>query len=238
MGTNRGHTVTTGDCSIGESVVLTCDTRGDARASWGVAIFAVALAGYGAHQVSLKPMDWSRDGPILAAFIWVFPAIAAGLTLCAVWTTLRWRKHGRTLLEVAVRARSSRKNFAAVAYSSSHASPRGPATVTLERLRTRQVRPGGKNRTRTDSTWKSSQLVEADPRAIGRPGSAAGDSRVYAIQCDVPPATPGSAKGANESIHWTLTLTVPTDGVDLVARFDVPEYLVCGSADDAEHETR
>ncbi len=219
---------------------ISCDTRGDARTSWIMSVVCASLAGYGAYQMSRGPLDWKRDGPILAIFLIVFPGIALLIVLGSIWTTFRWRRQGESTLEIPWPYGRSGQPLRGVIRSARHLPIVGPARVTLERLETRVTRHAGKTRTRTDCTWRASHEVAATlgspplrvSATTGPPTSAGGT--VFPVQIEIPAdvRAPGLASGGDGRVKWALTLEAPTLGVDYMVRFDIPAYAIQGDDDE------
>lgn len=232
------------DDPSGCPLVLTCDTGATARMSLLFAGACAIGAGYGAYSISRGPMDWGRDGPILAIFLYVFPAIAAVLLLGSVVATVRWRKQGKTTLRIprgyAIEGDLLKGTIECVRTLELI----GPARATLECTESQTVRSGSKTRTHTRQVWAEEVALEPAPLPpiSARNRAAANEGTCFALEIRVPgirrvrdhaPTQPGVAS-ERASLRWKLTVAAPTRGLDHESSFDVPILSRRDAQDDGE----
>lgn len=212
-------------------LVLTCDTAGAAITSWFFAGACALGACYGAYAMTRGSPDWSRDGPILAVFVYVFPAVATLFVLGSVLATLRWRRQGVTRLRIPRGFVVEGGQLSGTVECSRSLDAIGPATATLECIESRTVRRGGKSQTRTRQVWSERTPLEPAACAITARGRAAsGGGACFSLRVRVPelqrapdpsPGRPGEV-AADAFLRWRLTVAIPTQGLDHESCFDVP----------------
>jgi hypothetical protein len=175
--------------------------------------------------------NWSRDWPILVAFVYVFPAVGALLLLATMWGTLRWRKQGVTKLVIPRGWAAEGDVLRGTIECSRELEITGPAKARLECVESRTVRRNSKTHTEVRQVWSEEIAVTPASKVITARNRAAADAGTsFAIEFRVPEirrvsdAAPTQRGVASESasVGWKLTLEAATRGMDHESSFDVP----------------
>ncbi|MBK6781407.1 MAG: hypothetical protein IPI38_14300 [Gemmatimonadetes bacterium] len=166
-----------------------------------------------------------------ALFVWLFPLVALGLAAAAVHQTLRKRRFGSPVFELA-----TRPGVVGRALAGQVLVPRGlPAEsdvkVTLKCLRLVTTGSGKNRRTTTSTLWEREQQL---------PGSlVAGEGLripvAFAIPSDAPPT---DERNSRDTVRWDLEVQSALPGVDFKARFEVPVFVTPESARPLTDEER
>jgi len=194
--------------------------RAQAGNLWGFALFwtlvSVPAAYFGVRQAL-------QTGDKAPWVVLLFPAIGCVLIAAAIYATLRVRRYGRSVLELAaVPAPLGREITGTIRVSRGLDPAHG---VQLELSCIRRVTSGsGKNRsTREEILWQDEQAI-------------AGGSRQYdGVSIPVRMAIPAEAEPCDDSnalnrVLWRLVARVTTPGVDYAATFEVPVFRTAESA--------
>ena len=211
---------------------IASDTASSAAISWGFSLFIAALTGYGAYSMTRGEVNWSRDWPILGAFVMLFPAIAAFLVLSSIWATMLLKKQGRTVLHIPSGFVVEGESLRGFIVCSRALKLRGPARLCLECLERRTVpdREDGGTRTETRKVVSLEQTIEPESQgAVARNTRAPGCGTRFALDIAVPklsrvPNPLPTARGTvskSARVQWNVSLEAPTSGLDFQAHFDL-----------------
>lgn len=163
-----------------------------------------------------KELESGNTAVLLVA---LFPIVGAGLLVWALRETLRYRKFGISVLELAHLPGVVGRGLGGLLRTNVALAPREGVTVTLTCVR-RVVRRSGKNSSTSETIlWQGEErLPEVTPDPDGR-GSMI--RVLFRLPKDVEPSD--DSKPENRVI-WRLTATAEIPGVDYFAAFEVPVF--------------
>lgn len=222
-------------------LVIKCDTRSSAGWSWLFSALVAGLAGYSAYSMTRGSVNWSRDWPILACFVIVFPAIACLFILASAWATLLARKQGVTILRIPRGYVVEGEVLRGTIECARSLELLGPAKATLDCLELRSLPEEPDTKIVKRTAWSDEATLHPARRAVStRDRSAADAGTQFVLEIRVPelrrtsqaaPTDRGVVSQAAR-IRWTLTVTAPLRGLDYEAHFDLPILSTSACADD------
>lgn len=194
--------------------LISSSNQSEMWGSIGVALFWTALSIYMVFKIFGITADWSKDGPILAVVLIVFPGVSICLLIQALIAARRYDKFGKSVFELSAQGAYVGKTMRGVIRPSKVLNPLAPSELTLECTETRQIRSAsGKTRSETRSIWKESKTI---------PVNTYRSSRTFPVEWNIPESAMSvSDKRAKGTINWVLRLKVPTDGVDYKSEFPI-----------------
>ena len=158
------------------------------------------------------------EGNRAALIALLFPAVGLGLLIWAVRATLRRRRYGTSVLELATLPAAIGHALEGTVRTPADLRPADGFRVVLSCIR--RVRTGsGRNRSTSESIlWQEERRVLAG--GLGVPIA-------FALPSDAVPADP--ARG-DDRTFWRLEVSAEVPGVDYVSRFEVPVFRTAASA--------
>jgi hypothetical protein len=163
-----------------------------------------------------------EPGNRLALIGLLFPVIGAGLLVAAVRATLRERKFGISVLELATTPGVVGHGLAGSVRVGSTVLPAGGFLATLSCVNIRTT-GAGKSRSISETLrWQDQQAVAAQ-RTGGR--TREGIATVIPVRFRIPEdAVPTDDADPDDRIVWRLDVTAAVPGVDYAATFEVPVF--------------
>ncbi|HTV40260.1 MAG TPA: hypothetical protein VMF08_06780 [Candidatus Sulfotelmatobacter sp.] len=174
---------------------------------------------FGSAAISLVVVPWQwRQGNHAVLMALVFPVIGLVLVAFAVWTTMAWRRFGRTVFEMA--------SVPAAAGGALSGAIRVPGAIRPEHgwhvalscvLRKTAGRANNLRTTERilwrDETWLRRDLPQAGSNQTSIP-----------VFFRLPENKPDSTPAAGDGIHWRLEASARFAGPDFHAAFEVPVF--------------
>ena len=158
----------------------------------------------------------------------LFPLIGAGLLVWAIRVTLRWRRFGRTVFEMArVPGVVGGPLQGVIRIPSRFPPPEEGFEITLGCVH-RRVRGSGKNRsTREDVLWQDQRVLDRPLRSGAQAGTIL--PVIFAIPYD---AEETRREPSDDQIVWRLRVRAELPGVDLSETFEIPVFRTGDSSPD------
>ena len=201
-----------------------CDSKGSFIALFIFAFFWCALS---SPLVFFLPEELQK-GNYAALFGLIFPLVGILLLTAAVKAWVRWRKFGTSVFELLGETGVIGGDLRGNLLLAPTVAPNGDMLVSLTCVE-RTTSGSGKSRSTTERT-----LWEAKEKRSVLKGSLYGG---IPIAFTIPFECEPTSRDTNPSIGWTLSVSVPTSGVDLEARFSVPVFKNASSREELTSES-
>lgn len=192
-----------------EGIIRSGD-RGTVIALWLVAVVWNAVAG---PLLFVVPEEVA-DGNHLALIGLIFPLVGLGLVVWAVRTSLRWRKFGTSVLQLAV---TPAPVGGALAGTLATRLERAPASVRLRLTCVARTRDSDGD-THDSLLWHDEASVPGT--ALRREPAGLAVPFAFAIPGDARPTD----RESSPEIRWRLEARAAVAGVDYASGFDVPVF--------------
>lgn len=186
---------------------------------WGAWVFAALwnLVSVPAAVFGVRAALGQGNRAALVALL--FPAIGAGLLVWAVRATLRRRRFGTSVLELATLPAAIGHTLEGTVRTPVWLRPPEGFRATLTCLR-RVTTGGGRNRSTSETVlWQDEQTVQ---------GTGVGVPIAFALPADAPPADPLLA---GDRTFWRLAVTAKLEGIDYASAFEVPVFRTAASGE-------
>ncbi len=201
---------------------IECSTRRKMWTAWAFTTFWNVVS-VPASMVAVREALQSREYmPLLAL---TFPAVGLGLLVWALRETVRHRKYGVTVFELAHLPGVIGRGIGGLIRTSLLLAPEDGFEVSLTCLN-RVTRGSGKHRSTTENIrWQETVTVTDFQRDLERAGT------MVPVAFSLPPDVDGSDDSKpDDQIIWRLEVSADVLGVDYLARFDVPVFRTPESA--------
>lgn len=182
-----------------------------------IVLFVVTLY-WNAISVPLAavfPHDEVAKANWIPLLVLIFPAVGAILLLCLVVKTLRWRKYGRSVFEMASVPGVIGGQLAGVVRVSKKVEPDDGFRLTLHCIQT--IAAGDSSSEK--SVWQDEQVIGRELSQSNPENSAIPVLFQIPYEC-----LPTDLEGENRPTYWRLTVSAKTPGLDYSATFDVPVF--------------
>jgi hypothetical protein len=201
---------------------VTDASRATMLVAWGFALFWNSIA-----WISMAAAMGEVEGWRLAA-VALFPAVGAGLLVWAVRETVRYRRFGASVLELATLPGVIGLGLAGTVHVPSALHRAEEYRVTLRRIERTTSGSGRNRRTHEFTRWEE----QASARSLrGATGVSVPVS--FRIPAGEPPST---VELAGSTTVWRLEVRAEVPGVDYAARFEVPVFAVPAGSEGAVGE--
>ena len=197
--------------------------RGHAVALW---LFALVWNAISLPAAWTVPAKIARAGAEPAEFVvFLFPLVGIGLLVAAARATLRWRKFGRTTLELKTLPGVIGGPLRCELHTGARLAEAEVVTFTLENVRRRRSGSGKNASANERISWQTEKLV---PRAYF---SSAGGT-IVPVEFAIPYTCAASSAGASDdAILWRLRVAASVAGVDYADCFEVPVFKTAESSE-------
>lgn len=157
--------------------------------------------------------------PKAAYLVFLFPLIGLGILAGAIYTTVRWRKYGRTRFIPSTWPGNIGGYLGGVIEVPVRVTPEAEARLQLKCVR-RETRGTGKQRRTTENVlWAHEELIARDKWVTGLGGTQ------IPVLFYIPPESAGTDDSdRNNEIVWRLTAEAAVPGVDFSVQFVVPVF--------------
>ncbi len=165
------------------------------------------------------------EGRTAAWLALVFPLVGAGLLVWAVRTTLRYRRYGISVLELATVPGGVGHSLAGIVRTTSLLQPHDGFLVRLRCIR-RVTRGSGKHRSTSETVlWEEERRVRGEPSR-----TAHGMGMAIPVGFPLPlDAAPTDSRNARDQVLWRLVVAASVPGVDYESTFEVPVFRTAAS---------
>ena len=178
--------------------------------------------------------DWSRTRPQPGWFarlfdykpvlilLCLFPAVGLGLLVAAARATVRERKFGVSVLDLATKPGLVGHGLAGTVRAASDALPTSGYLATLTCVNVRTT-GSGKNRSTTETVrWQDQETVSGQRTASG---AGRGIETTIPVRFRIPPdVAPTDDTDPSDRTVWRLQVTAAVPGADYAAAFEVPVF--------------
>ena len=163
-----------------------------------------------------------EQGNRLALIGLLFPVVGLGLLVAAARATIRERKFGVSVLELATKPGLVGHGLAGTVRAASDALPTSGYLATLTCVNVRTT-GSGKNRSTTETVcWQDQETVSGQRTASG---AGRGIETTIPVRFRIPPdVAPTDDTNPSDRTVWRLQVTAAVPGVDYTAAFELPVF--------------
>jgi hypothetical protein len=195
---------------------IECSTRRKMWGTWAFATFWNLVSVPASFMAVREVLRTGEYTPLLAL---IFPVVGLGLLTWALRETVRHRKYGVTVFELAHNPGVIGRGIGGLVRTSTPLTPGGGFEVTLTCLR-RVTTGSGKHRSTSETIqWQEKVTAANFQRDVERHGT------MIPVAFHLPPDVQGSDDSKpDDQIIWRLEARAEVPGVDYSASFDVPVF--------------
>ncbi|HXC36428.1 MAG TPA: hypothetical protein VNV43_11175 [Candidatus Acidoferrales bacterium] len=176
---------------------------------------------FGSAAISLVVVPWQwHQGNRAVLVALVIPVIGLALIIFAVWTTLAWRRLGRTIFEMPVLPAAAGGALTGQIRILGTLRPEHGWYVALSCIRRKTTGPANNLRTNERVLWRDETWLRPD-----LPQAQAAQTTIpvfFRLPQDKPESTPAMGDGT----HWRLEAWARLSGPDFYTAFEVPVFKV------------
>jgi hypothetical protein len=183
--------------------------------TWALAAFIVFIS------IPLVPavIDEAGKGGEAALVGLVFPLVGLGLLIWAIRATIRWKRFGTSVVEMASVPGVIGGPVAGTIQTGLRSLPERGFKVTLRSI-SRVTRGSGRNRSTDEKLlWQEEQRLGKEELFPGYLGTAARFSFVVPVDCEQT-----DELDSGDGTFWTLQVQADIPGVDYDATFELPVF--------------
>lgn len=182
-------------------------------------LFAVFWNGVTLPAVLAIPRELEKGNKGIL-FILLFVVVGLGLLYAAITTTLRWKKFGSSVFEMASVPGVPGRRLGGVVHVNVELRPEDGFRLKLSCVNRVTTGSGKNRRTSENLLWEEEhvmqrELLEHDWTRTAIPVS-------FKIPSNQPETS--RERGSNDTIHWKLDVTARVPGLDYQAHFEVPVF--------------